>query len=134
MKMIAHHRVARRLAGLAVALALTAGAVPGAKAQEEVSYALDVRPILESRCISCHQPGGDGYIASGLDLSTYEGLMAGTEHGPIVVPGDPLTSNLVRLIEGKASPEIRMPHDQRPLLRYQTLIIRDWVKQGAANN
>jgi hypothetical protein len=134
MKMIAHHRVARRLAGLAVAVALTAGNVPGAEAQEEVSFALDVRPILESRCVACHQSDGDGYAASGLDLSSYEGLMAGTKHGPIVVPGDPLTSNLLRLIEGKASPEIRMPHDQRPLLRYQTLIIRDWVKQGAQNN
>lgn len=134
MKMIAHHRVARRLAGLAVAVALTAGNVPGAGAQEEVSFALDVRPILESRCVACHHSDGDGYAASGLDLSSYEGLMAGTKHGPIVVPGDPLTSNLLRLIEGKASPEIRMPHDQRPLLRYQTLIVRDWVKQGAQNN
>lgn len=103
-------------------------------AAEQVSFALDVKPILESRCVSCHQPGREGYEASGLDLTSYEGLMAGTQHGPIVVPGDPTTSNLNVLIEGRASPELLMPHDERPLLRYQQLIIRDWVRQGARNN
>ncbi len=101
-------------------------------AEEEVSYQLDVYPILASRCVECHQPGGAGYKASGLDLSTYEGLMKGTKHGPIVVPGEPLTSNLDVLIEGRA--QVQMPHNQRPLLKAQQRIIRGWVKQGAENN
>jgi len=101
-------------------------------AEEEVSYKLDVYPILASRCVECHQPSGAGYKASGLDLSTYEGLMKGTKHGPIVVPGEPLTSNLDVLIEGRA--QVQMPHNQRPLLKAQQRIIRDWVKQGAKNN
>ncbi|MCW5698719.1 MAG: hypothetical protein KIT00_02640 [Rhodospirillales bacterium] len=103
-------------------------------AEEEVSFELDVYPILNSRCVACHQPGGDGLEKSGLDLTSYDGLMAGTKHGPIVVPGEPMTSNLNVLIEGRAASELRMPHNQRPLLRYQTLIVRDWVKQGAKNN
>jgi hypothetical protein len=105
-----------------------------ALAVEEVSFNYDVLPILQSRCVSCHSPGGDGYAKTGLDLSSYQGLMRGTRHGPIVVPGDPLTSNLNVLIEGRASPEIRMPHGQRALLHNQTQTIRDWVKQGAPNN
>ena len=103
-----------------------------AGAAEEVSYKLDVFPILASRCVSCHGPGGTGYKESGLDLTSYEGLMKGTKHGPIVVPGDPLTSNLDVLIEGRA--QVQMPHDQRPLLKCQQNIIRNWVKQGALNN
>ena len=105
-----------------------------AAAEEQVSYKLDVQPILQSRCSSCHQPGGEGYQASGLDLTSYEGLMKGTKHGPIVVPGDPLTSNLMVLVEGRADPKVRMPHGQRPLLKQQTEILRLWVKQGAKNN
>ncbi|TVS00264.1 MAG: hypothetical protein EA406_00980 [Rhodospirillales bacterium] len=118
------------------AAALAAALLPGSVAQaaEQVSFALDVRPILESRCVSCHQPGSAGYEESGLDLTSYEGLMAGTRHGPIVVPGDPVTSNLNVLIEGRAAPELLMPHDERPLLRHQQLIIRDWVRQGARPN
>ena len=103
-------------------------------AEEQVSYKLDVQPILQSRCTSCHQPGGEGYQASGLDLTSYQGLMKGTKHGAIVVPGDPLTSNLMVLVEGRAHPKVRMPHGQRPLLKQQTDILRLWVKQGAKDN
>lgn len=101
-------------------------------AEEEVSYKLDVYPILASRCVECHKPGGAGYKASGFDMSTYEGLMKGTKHGPVVSAGEPLTSNFNVLIEGRA--QIQMPHDQRPLLKAQQGIIHDWVKQGAKNN
>jgi hypothetical protein len=112
-----------------------AGPRPALAAEEAVSYHLDVQPILQSRCFECHTPpSGKGYEASGLDLSTYDGLMKGTKHGAIVSPGDPLTSNLNVLIEGRARPEVRMPHNQRPLLKAQQQIIHAWVKQGAKNN
>jgi Planctomycete cytochrome C. len=117
------------VAVVATSMISTAGAA------EQVSYKLDVEPILVTRCGACHTPPeGQGYVASGLDLSSYEGLMKGTKHGAIVVPGDPLRSNLLVLIEGKAAPEIRMPHNQRPLLKYQISTLRDWIKQGAKDN
>ncbi len=118
-----------------LAVAFVAGACwshTARAADQVVSYQLDVYPIISSRCVECHQPGGAGYTASGLDMSTYEGLMKGTKHGPVIVPGEPLTSNLNVLIEGRA--QVQMPHDQRPLLKAQQSIIRDWVKQGAKNN
>ena len=105
-----------------------------ASAEEQVSYKLDVQPILQSRCVACHSSGGQGYEASGLDLTSYNGLMKGTKHGAIVVPGDPFTSNLLVLVEGRANPKVRMPHNQRPLLKQQTEILRLWVKQGAKDN
>ncbi|MGZ9020275.1 MAG: c-type cytochrome domain-containing protein [Rhodoplanes sp.] len=117
-------------ASLLVAVASSAARA----AEEQVSYKLDVQPIIQSRCTSCHQPGGEGYQASGLDLTSYQGLMKGTKHGAIVVPGDPLTSNLMVLVEGRAHPKVRMPHGQRPLLKQQTEILRFWVKQGAKDN
>jgi hypothetical protein len=119
---------------LSGALAAIVGLANVASAAEEVSFKLDVQPLLESRCTQCHAPGGAGYQESGLDLRSYEGLMKGTKHGPIVVPGDPFTSNLNVLIEGRASREIQMPHHQRPLLQPQQKIIADWVRQGARDN
>ncbi|MGZ8410241.1 MAG: c-type cytochrome domain-containing protein [Hyphomicrobium sp.] len=116
------------------ALAVIAGLAGMARAVEEVSFKLDVQPILQTRCTQCHAPGGAGYQQSGLDLTSYQGLMKGTKHGPIVVPGDPFTSNLNVIIEGRAAREIQMPHHQRPLLRLQQQILADWVKQGAQNN
>ena len=41
---------------------------------------------------------------------TYAGVMKGTKFGAMVTPGDPDTSNLMWLLDWKASPEIRMPH------------------------
>ena len=117
-----------------VAATIAAGSAGAAAAEEVVSWKLDVQPILQARCVDCHKPGGAGWDASGLDLTTYKGLMTGTKHGPIVVPGDTLSSNLLVLVEGRADPKVRMPHGQRPLLKQQIEIIRLWVKQGAKDN
>jgi hypothetical protein len=119
----------------ALAAALVAGAGPAPAASDlPVSFALDVKPILDSRCVQCHAAGGAGTKASGLDLTSYEGLMEGTRFGPIVVPGDPVSSNLNVLVEGRADPSVRMPHNQRPLLKAQQKILHDWVQEGAKNN
>ncbi len=99
-----------------------------------VSYSQDIKPIIQGWCISCHAPGGQGFQASGLDLSTYEGLMKGTKFGAMVVPGQPDVSNLVVLIEGKASPQLRMPHNQKPLPSCLRDEVWSWVFQGAKNN
>jgi len=118
------------LASLSVAIA------PGcARKQPEVSYKNNVAPILAANCASCHVPGQPGYIASGFDLGGYDSLMTGTRFGPVVIPGDPLTSALVMLIEGRADPSLKMPHgDAKPLTRDEIKTIRRWVKQGAKNN
>ncbi len=65
--------------------------------RQTTSFREDVFPIFKGRCIDCHRPGGQGYEASGLDLTTYEGVMKGTKHGPMVIPGDPDLSNLMWL-------------------------------------
>ena len=119
---------------LVLTAALTAVWSSAANAEESVSWKLDVQPILQARCVECHKPGGQGWEASGLDLTSYKGLMTGTKHGPIVIPGDTLSSNLLVLVEGRADPKVRMPHGQRPLLKQQIEIIRLWVKQGAKDN
>jgi len=103
-------------------------------AEQIVSFSRDVLPMFTSHCVSCHHPGGEGYQASGLDLRSYAGLMKGTKHGKIVVAGDPLTSNLMVLIEGRSDPSIRMPHRKWPLLKQQIEIIGAWVRQGAKDN
>jgi hypothetical protein len=117
--------------------ALSLAVAPGCahKHQQEVSYKTDVAPILAANCASCHVPGQPGFAASGLDLGSYDSLMKGTKFGPVVLPGDPLTSVLVMLIEGRADPSIKMPHGgAKPLTADEIKVIRRWVKQGAKNN
>jgi hypothetical protein len=97
-----------------------------------VSYQEDVYPIIHFRCLSCHEKGGIGEEKSGLNLETYEGMMKGTKHGPIVVPRNPLVSNLNVLVEGRAA--VRMPHNKKRLTPCDVEILHRWVQQGARNN
>ena len=101
---------------------------------EHASFKDEVFPIIQKYCVECHQPGGEGYQKSGLDMTSYEGIMKGTRHGPIVVPGDAFSSNLNVLIEGRASPELKMPHARKGLTSWERHLIRRWVNRGAKNN
>ena len=100
--------------------------------QAQISYAEDIAPIFKGWCASCHQPGGQGYNASGLDLTGYDGLMKGTKFGPMVLPGQPDSSNLIVLIEGRA--KIQMPYGHKPLPACLRQNIWTWIFQGAKNN
>lgn len=118
------------------AAALTLLAASGCeRSAPAVSYQRDVAPILDKHCKACHVPGQAGYVVSGFELTGYESLMKGTQFGPVVLPGDPLTSVLVMLIEGRVDPSIRMPHGEaRPMSQAEIQTIRTWVEQGAKNN
>lgn len=100
--------------------------------QAHKSYVEDVAPIFRGWCVSCHQPGGQGYDASGLDLTTYDGLMKGTKFGPMVIAGQPDSSNLIVLVEGRA--KLQMPYGHKPLPDCVRKNIWTWVFEGAKNN
>jgi len=105
-----------------------------AAAEQEVSFAKQVKPILREYCVECHRPGGQGFLANGLDLSTYEGVIKGTKIGPVVIPGDVFTSNLLRAVLGQVQSSIRMPFHRAELPDQSTTLLLRWVYQGAKNN
>ncbi len=102
----------------------------------EVSFKKDVQPILHDHCVSCHNPGDSGYVKSGLDLTSYEGLMKGTKFGKVVIPGNSEDSTFTKLLTG-TNKGLKMPmglNASGTLDRQYILIMRKWVKQGAKNN
>jgi hypothetical protein len=121
------------LLAFALTVLLAVGTWPTGVAAQ-VSFKEDVFPIIELRCLECHQPGGLGYEKSGLDLRTYAGLMKGTKYGPMVTPGSWLESNLIAVIDRRTAPETWMPHDKKRLSKCERLTFRHWVMQGARNN
>jgi hypothetical protein len=100
----------------------------------KTSFAEDVMPIFVGRCFSCHQPGGQGSETSGLDLSSYEGVMKGTKSGKMVIPGDPEGSNLMWLLDWRGAPETHMPLGKKKLSTCDRDAIRAWIREGAKNN
>lgn len=91
-----------------------------------VSFANDVMPIIQSRCVNCH--GGDR-IEEGLLMRSYDEIMTGSDNGPVIVPGDTANSLLVELVTTK-----EMPKKGPKLTPPQIQIITDWVAAGALNN
>jgi mono/diheme cytochrome c family protein len=102
--------------------------------QSKMSFKEDVAPIFKGRCESCHQAGGEGTVSSGLDLTSYAGVMKGTKFGPMIIPGDPESSNLMLLLDWRASPELRMPHGKKQLSSCDRNAIRSWIREGAKDN
>lgn len=99
-----------------------------------VSFKDDVFPIIELRCLSCHQPGGEGFEKSGLDMRSYESLMKGTKHGSIVVPRNAFMSNLIAVIDHRTDSKLYMPHNKKRISKCERLMLRFWINQGAQNN
>jgi uncharacterized membrane protein len=91
-----------------------------------VSFANDVMPIIQSRCVRCH---GEDRVEESLLMRTYEEIMAGSENGPVIVPGDVANSKLVELVASQ-----KMPKRGPKLTPPQVQLITDWVAAGAPNN
>lgn len=89
------------------------------------SYAQDVAPLFELRCVKCH---GSPFQRNDLRLTTYAMVMRGGETGAAVVPGDPDGSLLVKKIEGRDKPT--MP-PRKPLTKEERELVRRWVAGGA---
>ena len=87
-------------------------------------YESDIAPLIEDRCAHCH---GDGETEAGLDLSSPQGLTAGSESGPVVTPGDVNASLLyTRVHEGEMPPE-----EEGSLSESEIDRIRLWIEGGA---
>lgn len=123
------------LLAAAAALLLASPAPAAETSYQTMSFSEDVQPILAGRCVSCHQPGGPGYERTGLDLRTHAGLLKGTSFGPIVIPGDDASSNLVLILDGRANTQIKMPHgSKKRLSTCDRDAIRLWIRQGAKDD
>ena len=61
-----------------------------------------------------------------LDLSTFAGVMKGSEAGAVVTAGTPQESRLYEMVEKGA-----MPKGGKPLSSEQIAILREWIEAGA---
>ena len=93
-------------------------------------YTTKVKPIFDANCARCH--GGTNH-RGGLNFDTRQGLLKGGHDGPIVVPGDPANSLLIKLIrhEGLTDDPGPMPPNKPMISDADIAIVTQWVKAGA---
>lgn len=95
---------------------------------QTVDYATEVKPLLNSKCISCH---GGVKKSGGFSLLTREEAMLPTTSGKTaIVPGNADASEMIRRLTC-ADPDDRMPYKEEPLTEAEIQILRRWVDQGA---
>lgn len=88
--------------------------LPPASKKTGLTYTKDIKPLFEASCVRCHggeRPKGD------LRLDSLEGVLKGSEHGKVVIPGKDTDSKLLiavsRLDEDSAMPPTPRPPGQR---------------------
>jgi hypothetical protein len=107
--------------------------IPPASDKTGVTYATDIKPILDRSCTKCHEgekPKGK------LHLDSLAGVLKGGEDGKVVLPGNGAGSMLVANVAHAGDPDDYMPPprnkaDIGPLTKEQIGLIRAWIDQGA---
>ncbi len=84
-----------------------------------------IRPILAEHCHRCHGPKKQ---ESGLRLDTREGLLKGSDNGPVVMPDKPEQSPLIEAIRYDSS--VKMPPKAK-LPRQAIDDLTAWARLGA---
>jgi len=92
----------------------------------------NIRPVLVEHCYECHSEE-KGKNKGELTLDTRDGIRAGGDRGPAVVPGKPDDSILINAI--RQAGQLRMPPDSRGGILPDEVIanFEKWVKDGAAD-
>ena len=93
---------------------------------DEVSFTKQVAPLLNSKCVSCH----DDNAAGRLRLESYSEMKKGGKSGQLLQIGQPLKSLIMARVMAPAGPQ-RMPKDASALTREEIDLLSNWIKQGA---
>jgi hypothetical protein len=103
-------------------VAATAGAAGG------IDFWEKIHPVLEARCLECHQ---GGKAKGGLHLDSLAAAVAGGDSGePAIVAGSPEKSPLVARMRSADADE-RMPPKGGGLAAAEIDLIERWIAQGA---
>src|SRR5438445_10839536 len=98
-----------------------------AAAQQPPDFARDIRPVLESRCWSCH---GAKLQMHGLRLDRRADALKGGGSGvPAIVPGSSSQSLLIKYVSG-LEPDVVMPPSGPRLKPAEIATLRAWIDGG----
>ncbi|MDX5340167.1 MAG: DUF1549 domain-containing protein, partial [Cyclobacteriaceae bacterium] len=95
---------------------------------KEILLATNVRSIFAHNCYKCHS---GAKIEGELRLDEKEFVFAGGENGPIIEPGNPKKSELIRRISLSKNHKDVMPEKGKLLSKEEIQLLTLWVEKGA---
>ncbi|MBL8817305.1 MAG: DUF1553 domain-containing protein [Planctomyces sp.] len=119
------------LAGSLVCFGQSSGQKPAendAQTKSAVDFLRDVRPILRTKCATCHNEADP---SGSLRLDAAAEMMKGGDSGPAIVPGNSNDSRLIQAVMHVGDLKMPPPDDAKPLEAAQISILRRWIDQGA---
>lgn len=107
--------------------------LPPPSAKTGITYAKDIKPILDESCVRCH---GAEKPKAKLSLTSLEGALKGGSDGKVIKPGNSADSTLVHSISLVGDPDFHMPPPGnkagiKALTKEQVGLVRAWIDQGA---
>jgi mono/diheme cytochrome c family protein len=112
----------------------TADTLPPASTKQGVTYAIDIKAILDASCVKCHS--GDKPKAR-LKLDTLADTLKPIKGGSIIKSGDSANSLIVKITahltpdQETWMPPLKNKAGIKPLTPEQIGLIRAWIDQGA---
>src|ERR1051325_11392718 len=88
----------------------------------------EIRPVLADKCYGCHSSKLKSPMG-GLVLDTKAGLKRGGNGGPVLIPGDPVSSRLLQALTYKQT-ELRMPPTGK-LPDQKIAAFEKWIAAGS---
>ena len=84
-----------------------------------------IRPVLATHCFECHGNKEKG----GLKLDSREAILKGGDSGPVVVPGKPKESLLLKAVRHEDE-DLQMP-PKKKLPGHVVADLKRWIREGA---
>ena len=93
----------------------------------EVSFAIDIQPILNDNCVACHPAVSLPDLTAGNAYASLTDIPGG------IVAGDAEGSELVEMLEHAPNSDNPMP-PAGPIATSKINLIKAWINDGAKNN
>ena len=100
-----------------------------AQAPAKVTYTDNILPIFRNACTNCHNPDKK---KAGLDLTSYQATIAGSENGPVIKPGNPDGSLMYKVCKPDGDP--KMPPKGDSLSEGDMALLKGWIAGFALEN
>ncbi len=102
----------------------------GMPAPETPVFEAAIQPIIEQKCVSCHNPNKQ---KGGLLLNSEEMILKGGESGKVLHPGNVADSKLISYLKLPLNDKLHMPPKGKlQLSNEETEILSWWVASGAS--
>src|SRR5690606_17368662 len=95
---------------------------------QEIQLVTNVRSVFAHNCYKCHS---GSKIEGELRLDEKEFVFAGGENGPVIEPGNPGASELIRRISLSKNHDDVMPSKGKLLSKDEIKLLTLWIEKGA---